>query len=107
VSRGEAAVVGAVTLAAGSLTWVAGPVAAGEPVLAQVSAHGRPLAGVVEEAGAAVRCRFERPQRPVAPGQTVALYDARDPDRVLGAGVAASEVPEGAFEGAVTPGAGA
>ena len=33
--------------------------------------------------------RFDAPQRPVAPGQTVALYDARDPDAVVGAGIAA------------------
>jgi tRNA U34 2-thiouridine synthase MnmA/TrmU len=32
---------------------------------------------------------FETPQRPVAPGQTVALYDAAEPDAVLGAGIAA------------------
>ena len=33
--------------------------------------------------------RFDEPQRPVAPGQTVALYDALDPDAVVGAGIAA------------------
>ena len=33
--------------------------------------------------------RFDAPQRPVAPGQTVALYDALDPDAVVGAGIAA------------------
>jgi tRNA U34 2-thiouridine synthase MnmA/TrmU len=33
--------------------------------------------------------RFESPQRPVASGQTVALYDASDPDAVVGAGIAA------------------
>jgi tRNA U34 2-thiouridine synthase MnmA/TrmU len=33
--------------------------------------------------------RFDDPQRPVAPGQTVALYDALDPDAVVGAGIAA------------------
>jgi tRNA U34 2-thiouridine synthase MnmA/TrmU len=32
---------------------------------------------------------FDDPQRPVAPGQTVALYDALDPDAVVGAGIAA------------------
>jgi tRNA U34 2-thiouridine synthase MnmA/TrmU len=32
---------------------------------------------------------FDVPQRPVAPGQTVALYDAADPDAVVGAGIAA------------------
>ena len=33
--------------------------------------------------------RFDSPQRPVAPGQTVALYDALNPDTVVGAGIAA------------------
>ncbi len=33
--------------------------------------------------------RFDDPQRAVAPGQTVALYDALDPDAVVGAGIAA------------------
>jgi tRNA U34 2-thiouridine synthase MnmA/TrmU len=33
--------------------------------------------------------RFDSPQRPVAPGQTVALYAAGDPDAVVGAGIAA------------------
>ncbi len=33
--------------------------------------------------------RFDAPQRPVAPGQTVALYDAAEPDAVVGAGIAA------------------
>ena len=32
--------------------------------------------------------RFETAQRPVAPGQTVALFDPDDPDAVLGAGIA-------------------
>ena len=31
--------------------------------------------------------RFDDPQRAVAPGQTVALYDEREPDAVLGAGI--------------------
>jgi tRNA U34 2-thiouridine synthase MnmA/TrmU len=37
---------------------------------------------------AGVEIRFDVPQRPVAPGQTVALYDALDPDVVVGAGIA-------------------
>jgi tRNA U34 2-thiouridine synthase MnmA/TrmU len=41
----------------------------------------------VDETGLEVR--FDAPQRPVAPGQTVALYDAGDPDAVVGAGIAA------------------
>jgi tRNA U34 2-thiouridine synthase MnmA/TrmU len=31
---------------------------------------------------------FDVPQRRIAPGQTVALYDPDDPDRVVGSGIA-------------------
>ena len=71
-----------VVLDAGSLSWVDGPVAPGTPVLAQTSAHGPAAPGVFE--GGAVR--WEEPQRRVAPGQTVALYDG---DMVLGAATVA------------------
>jgi tRNA-specific 2-thiouridylase len=68
--------------------------------VAQCSAHGRPApchvrmadpgpAGVTEgvtDAGLVV-C-FDRPERRVAPGQTVALYDENDHERVVGSGVA-------------------
>ena len=57
--------------------------------MAQVSAHGRPVPCTVEHDDAGLRVRFDAPQRPVAPGQTVALYDALDPDAVVGAGIAA------------------
>ena len=36
-----------------------------------------------------VSCCFLTPQRPVAPGQTLAFYDAADPDAVRGAGIVA------------------
>ncbi|MHB1775943.1 MAG: tRNA 2-thiouridine(34) synthase MnmA [Acidimicrobiales bacterium] len=75
-----------VALVEGSLHWVDEPLPAGARALAQVSAHGRPVACTVAD-GPAVR--FDEPQRPVAPGQTVALYRADDPDAVAGAGVAA------------------
>ena len=65
-----------------SLSWVDTAVPAGAAVLAQSSAHGTPVAGVWEGDGV----RWDEPQRRVAPGQTVALYDG---DRVLGAGLAA------------------
>lgn len=65
-----------------SLSWVDDAVPAGRAVLAQSSAHGVPAAGLWEGDGV----RWDEPQRPVAPGQTVALYDG---DRVLGAGLAA------------------
>jgi tRNA U34 2-thiouridine synthase MnmA/TrmU len=32
---------------------------------------------------------FDQPQRPVAAGQTIALYDVAQPDAVVGAGIAA------------------
>jgi tRNA-specific 2-thiouridylase len=58
--------------------------------VAQVSAHGRPIPCTVdaEDEGGGLTVRFDSPQRPVAPGQTVALYDAGDPDSVVGAGIA-------------------
>ena len=63
-------------------SWVDAPVGHGSPVLAQLSAHGRAVDAVFEGG----RVRFAEPQRRVAPGQTVALYDG---DSVLGAAVAA------------------
>ncbi len=53
------------------------------------SAHGRPAPCAVACTEAGLVVRFDAPQRPVAPGQTVALYDVGDPDAVVGAGIAA------------------
>jgi tRNA-uridine 2-sulfurtransferase len=83
-----------VLLAGPSLTWVDRPLAPGARAVAQVSAHGRPvpctvIADTAIDAHTAIEVRFDDPQRPVAPGQTVALYDALDPDAVVGAGIAA------------------
>ena len=72
-----------------SLTWVDRPLHAGTRAVAQVSAHGRPVPCTVEFADQEVVVHFDSPQRPVAPGQTVALYDASDPDAVVGSGIAA------------------
>jgi tRNA-specific 2-thiouridylase len=58
-------------------------------VVAQVSAHGRPAPCVYEWDAGGPAVRFDDRQRPVAPGQTVALYDPAEPDVVLGAGIAA------------------
>ncbi len=77
--------VGEVALDPTTVTWVDGPLPDGAPAVAQVSAHGRP-APCRWTGGRVV---FEAPQRPVAPGQTVALYHDGDPDAVVGAGVAA------------------
>jgi tRNA-specific 2-thiouridylase len=81
-----------VLLAGRSLTWVDRPLAPGARAVAQVSAHGRPVPCtlIADDVDAdAIEVRFDEPQRPVAPGQTVALYDALDPDAVVGAGIAA------------------
>ncbi|MDA8357942.1 MAG: tRNA 2-thiouridine(34) synthase MnmA [Actinomycetota bacterium] len=79
VGSSEEATVEGVALT--SITWVAGPLAPGTPAVAQVSAHGRPVPCRFEAGGTV---RFTERQRPVAPGQTVALYDH---DVVVGAGI--------------------
>jgi tRNA-specific 2-thiouridylase len=62
---------------------------AGPGLTAQTSAHGRaaPVAGVDELGGGAVRVRWQTPQRRVAPGQSLVLYDR---SVVLGGGVVAA-----------------
>jgi tRNA U34 2-thiouridine synthase MnmA/TrmU len=67
------------------------PLYGGARAVAQVSAHGRPIRCTVDtdEERGGLLIRFDSAQRPVAPGQTVALYDADDPDAVVGAGIAA------------------
>jgi tRNA-specific 2-thiouridylase len=64
------------------LGWVDQPTAAGQTIDVQVSAHGRPQRAILEEGDVV---RFVEPQRRVASGQSVVLYDG---DRVLGGGVA-------------------
>ena len=81
-----------VLLLGSSLTWVDAPIGLGARAVAQMSAHGRPVPCTVEaseEGDGGLVVRFDTPQRPVAPGQTVALYAAGDPDTVVGAGIAA------------------
>jgi tRNA-specific 2-thiouridylase len=92
VGGADAVARSSVFLPGDSVTWVDGPLTGGSArAVAQVSAHGRPIPCTVdaddERGGLAIR--FETAQRPIAPGQTVALYDADDPDAVIGAGVAA------------------
>jgi tRNA-specific 2-thiouridylase len=64
------------------VSWVDFPPAAGEAVEVQSSAHGRPVAAVVGPGASVV---LVRPERRVAPGQSVVLYRG---DAVLGGGVA-------------------
>ncbi|HZM54582.1 MAG TPA: aminomethyltransferase beta-barrel domain-containing protein, partial [Acidimicrobiales bacterium] len=61
---------------------------AGVPVLAQCSAHGHPVPSSVQLVGDKLSIVFGAPQRRVAPGQTVALYDPDHPDTVVGSGIA-------------------
>ncbi len=88
VGRAAEARTGEVALAASTLTWVGEPLDDGSAAVAQVSAHGRPALCTFGSGPSGPVVRFVEAQRPVAPGQTVALYDASDPDAVLGAGVA-------------------
>ncbi len=94
VASGARARVDEAVLAPASVTWVDGALADGSPCWAQVSAHGRPARCTVQVGPRrAVRCRFDEPQRPVAPGQTLAFYHAADPDAVAGAGVITGSRP--------------
>ncbi|HVB94163.1 MAG TPA: tRNA 2-thiouridine(34) synthase MnmA [Acidimicrobiales bacterium] len=79
-----------------TVTWVDGdPIDAVAPsdrgyhATAQCSAHGRPVPCVVFRADDGLSVRFIEPQRRIAPGQTVALYDPDRPDEVVGSGIAA------------------
>jgi tRNA-uridine 2-sulfurtransferase len=62
-------------------TWTDRPVPHGARVLVQVSAHGTPMAGVVADA----TITFDEPQRRVAAGQSVVLYDLDDRTVLAGA----------------------
>jgi tRNA-specific 2-thiouridylase len=91
VTVGSAAevMVSTVTLPLPTVTWVDRPLLPGDRAVAQVSAHGRPAACTVVGGDGALMVQFDVPQRAVAPGQSVALYDDADPDAVVGAGIAA------------------
>jgi len=89
VGSAAEAMTASVTLSDASLTWVDRPLGHGDRAVAQVSAHGRPAPCAVARTDAGLVVQFDAPQRPVAPGQTIALYDVTDPDAVVGAGIAA------------------
>lgn len=59
-------------------------------VLAQCSAHGQPQPGRID----GDTLHWDRPQRRVAPGQSVVLYDPDAPDEVLGGAIAARPGPD-------------
>jgi tRNA-specific 2-thiouridylase len=68
------------TVRLGPPSWVGAAPAEGAEVLVQVSAHGTPQRATWH--GDAIT--WCEPQRLVAPGQAVVLYDTTDPDRCLG-----------------------
>jgi len=74
-----------------TVAWVDGPPDGGPDgavlALAQCSAHGRAVPCTVRSAPGGVSVAFTEPQRRVAPGQTIALYDPSRPDSVLGSGI--------------------
>jgi tRNA-specific 2-thiouridylase len=75
-----------------TVTWVDADAGRRSPfaAVAQCSAHGRPAGCTVRPVGdGTLSVTFDAPQRRIAPGQTVALYDAAEPDRVVGSGIAA------------------
>jgi tRNA-specific 2-thiouridylase len=69
----------------GLATWVADPLSVGRLALVQSSAHGR----VFEAEYSGEFLIPTEAQRPVASGQTVALYDPDEPDTVVGSALAA------------------
>jgi len=73
------------SVAIGPPTWVSEPLAEGDRALVQTSAHGR----VTAASFGGDSLVFEEPQRKVASGQTVALYDPDQPDSVVGSAIAA------------------
>jgi tRNA-specific 2-thiouridylase len=73
----------------GPPSWVGSGLVPGDRAIAQTSAHGVAAPCTWEGDGVV----FDDPQPLVAPGQTVALYDADDPDEVLGAAVAEGDSP--------------
>jgi tRNA-specific 2-thiouridylase len=81
-----------------TVTWVDGqPTGLGDAggpgpalaVVAQCSAHGRPVPSTLHRGGDGLLVTFAAPQRRIAPGQTVALYDRVHPEVVVGSGIAA------------------
>ena len=71
-----------------TVTWVDEVWPEGSRAIAQCSAHGVPVACAIAHHGDGLSVRFDDPQRRIAPGQTVALYDPADPGLVVGSGIA-------------------
>jgi tRNA-specific 2-thiouridylase len=70
-----------------SVTTTGDPLPLSQPVIVQVSAHGKPLPAVLEPVGEGFCVVLDEAARLVAPGQTLAFYDVSDPDIVLGSAI--------------------
>ena len=73
-------------LRADKCNWIGPTPQAGELVLARVRHRSVPVPATVVEAGEDMVIRFTEPVRAIAPGQAAVLYDAHDPERVVGGG---------------------
>ena len=72
-----------------TIAWVDEVWPEGSNAIAQCSAHGAPVGCVLShDANDGLTVCFDEPQRRIAPGQTVALYDAAHPELVIGSGIA-------------------
>jgi len=76
----------------GELNWLGAPVSEGDVVGVQIRYRAPAVPAAVEavrgpaQGEAAVRLRFETPQRAVTPGQSAVLFGGPEGDRVLGGG---------------------
>lgn len=73
-------------LVADGCNWIGAPPAEGATVLARVRHRSPPVPALTLASGSEMTLRFDDPVRAVAPGQAVVVYDAGQPDRVLGGG---------------------
>jgi tRNA-uridine 2-sulfurtransferase len=84
-----------VALDPASLRWVDTTPLDGQAVIAQLSAHGRPVPARLVYRPGALLVELAADERLVAPGQTVAIYDAQAPESVLGGGIATGSARPG------------
>lgn len=83
--------VSTIVLESESLTFAREPLDDGARLIVQWGAHGRAVPGTLR-GPSPWRVELDTPARPVAPGQSVVMYDAEDGDAVTGAAVVAPSV---------------
>ena len=84
IEVGDADTARASVVSVEATAWSGPPLEPGERALVQVTAHGHPAPGRFRGS----RVIFDRPQPLVAAGQTVAFYDVRRPEVVVGSALA-------------------